>query len=327
MTIRTGLLAAAAVIALWPGAATAQDTDISGRVFYDLSDNGDGVAFDLKRFYVAVDHRFNSVVSANLTTDFQYAARDGATDFFVKKAYLQAKPSDALTLRVGAADMPWISYVDGFYGYRWVEKTLIDRTDFGHSSDWGVHALGEFGDGAISYAISAVDGGGHRNPSKSSSVDLEGRIGAKLSDLHFGIGGYSGKRGQDVPGKPALHTARRANATLAYTPKSYRIGIEVFAAENWDNVITMARDRSRGYSVFASRAFNDKISVFARHDRVEPARLTAPTRDESYFNAGAAYSPVRNVDVAVVYKRDTIDVAGARRQVSNEVGVWGQLRF
>jgi hypothetical protein len=327
MTIRTCLLVGAAMIALLPGAAAAQETKISGRVFYDVTDNADGVGFDLERFYVALDHRFNEVLSANLTTDLQYSSRTGESDFFVKKAYLQAKPSDALTLRVGAADLPWISYVDGFYGYRWIEKTLIDRTDFGNSSDWGVHALGEFKDGAVSYAISAVDGGGHRDPSKSTSVDLEGRIGAKLSDLHFGVGGYSGKRGQDVPGTPALRTARRLNAALAYTPKSYRIGLEVFAAENWENVITLLPDRSRGYSVFGSHTLNDKLSLFARHDRVRPTRITDPSRDERHFNVGAAYSPVRNVDFAVVYKRETVETAGARRQTSNEVGLWGQLRF
>ena len=52
----------------------------------------------------------------------------------------------------------------------------------------------------------------------------------------------------------------------------------------------------------------------------------ALAREDSYFNLGAAYTPVRNVDLALVYKRQTRDTATAR-QVSDEVGVFGQLRF
>jgi len=64
------------------------DTTIGGLVFFDVSNislqNEDktgkkvdtppnGFGFDVKRFYLIVDHRFNEVWSANLTTDAQYS--------------------------------------------------------------------------------------------------------------------------------------------------------------------------------------------------------------------------------------------------------------
>ena len=139
------------------------NTSISGRMYFDASNinasnnglktttatnatsgatNGNGTNFDIKRFYVGIDHTFDSVFSANVTTDVTYDGTTGASQIFIKKAYLQAKIDPALTIRVGAADMPWIPYVEGLYGYRYLEKTMIDRTSFGTSSDWGVHALG-----------------------------------------------------------------------------------------------------------------------------------------------------------------------------------------
>ena len=56
-----------------------------------------GTQTELKRFYVGVDHKFNDMFSANITTDFRYNANGTSKDVlvYVKKAFLQAKPSNA----------------------------------------------------------------------------------------------------------------------------------------------------------------------------------------------------------------------------------------
>ncbi|KAG1254303.1 hypothetical protein G6F68_010914 [Rhizopus microsporus] len=121
-------------------------------MFFDLTNidktsNGkdtaaSGTGLDVKRFYLTVDHKFNDIWSANLTTDFQYSSAIGNTELFVKKAYVQGSFDPAFNLRVGAADMPWIPYVEKFYGMRYVENTLTDRLKYGNSSDWGLHGFG-----------------------------------------------------------------------------------------------------------------------------------------------------------------------------------------
>ena len=57
-----------------------------------------------------MNHKFNDTYSANITTDFQYDATNKVTEVYIKKAYVQGKYSDALTLRLGSADMPWVGY-------------------------------------------------------------------------------------------------------------------------------------------------------------------------------------------------------------------------
>ena len=126
------------------------DTKVSGKMFIDFtninqhnSDTGktdaSGTGLDVKRFYLSVDHQFNDVWSADLTTDFNYVSNDGETNLFVKKAYVQAKFDQAAVFRAGSADMPWIPFVENYYGYRYVESTLVDRLKFGNSADWGLH--------------------------------------------------------------------------------------------------------------------------------------------------------------------------------------------
>ncbi|MEI9932138.1 MAG: hypothetical protein WDM89_16745 [Rhizomicrobium sp.] len=124
------------------------NTTIGGTAFIDFSDiehkvsgvkqADTGTNFDVKRFYVAIDHKFDDVWSANVTTDVTYDSTTKASQVFLKKAWLQAKVfGDMFDVRVGSSDLPWIPFVESLYGYRYVENTLIDRTKFGTSTDWG----------------------------------------------------------------------------------------------------------------------------------------------------------------------------------------------
>ena len=196
-----------------------------------------GIGLDVTRFYVGVNHVFDDTYSANVTTDFQYSSTVGATEVFVKKAYLQAKFSNAFTLRAGSADMPWIPFVEGLYGYRYVAKTLNDLEGTANPADWGVHALGTFGNGVVSYAVSAVNGGGYKNPTRSKNVDFEGRLSVvPVSGLTFAVDFYNGKRGKETALDPAENTFTRVNFLAAYVGENFRVGAEYYVAHNLNDV-------------------------------------------------------------------------------------------
>src|SRR5258707_6562156 len=120
----------------------AENTTIGGRVFFDVSHiklqkesttgakidtPPTGTGFDVKRFYLIVDHRFNDVWSANLTTDAQFTTASTATittasgtttvltnqnssggvsEVFIKKLYLEGKFNNLLVVHAGSYDMP-----------------------------------------------------------------------------------------------------------------------------------------------------------------------------------------------------------------------------
>jgi hypothetical protein len=345
------------------------DTKISGKAFFnvsnidqrstDLAGNTtknvqDGTQTELKRFYLGVDHKFSDIFSANITTDFRYNANGTSKDVlvYVKKAFVQAKLNDAFAVRIGAADLPWVPFVEGLYGYRFVENTLIDRTKFGTSSDWGVHVLGSFGKGLVSYQLSAIDGAGYKTLSRSSNtIDLEGRVSANpIKDVTLAVGGYTGKLGKSNDTVNVEHRATRFNAVAAYTNKRIRAGVEYFSAKNWNNIQTAplpgvpavtANDSAHGWSAFGSFAFTPKISAFGRYDWVRPTKNTVALTDgpvkNHYFNLGVDYKPVPPLDFALVYKRDRANngfistsngtIGGLDRGTYSEIGLFGQLAF
>lgn len=370
------------------------NTSISGRMYFNASNItqksdgktvGKSTAFDIKRFYFGVDHKFNNIFSANLTTDVSLISNNfssagttaaGATGtafpktvgetLYIKKAYLQASLSKAINFRAGAADLPWVPFDEDLYGYRFVENTLIDRTGFGTSADWGVHAFGTLAGGHITYAIAAIDGAGYRNPLRSKTIDFEGRIAANYKGFTAAVGGYTGKRGANTdnpytPANPAaaatpvplqldtnvntLHTAQRFDALVAYVSPRFRLGGEYFYAKNWNRVTSVTEDTSEGYSGWGSVYFAKQFSLFGRYDHVRPSKhLGVPELKESYFNAGLNWEPVKIVDLALVYKRDRVAngyfspsnanpsnaafaIGGRDHGSYDEIGIFGQFRF
>lgn len=321
-------------------AKVVNDTTLSGKMFFDLTNvsvenNGvktaaSGTGFDVKRFYLGVNHVFNDVWSANLTTDFQYVSSlDSAADIYVKKAYIQGKFNDAFVVRAGSADLPWVPYVEDQYGFRYVENVLVDRLKFGTSADWGLHAGGVFGGGMANYAVSVVNGGGYKNPSRSKSMDVEGRVAfTPIDGLVIAAGGYSGDLGKETQTVSALHNATREDVMVAYSTKAFRVGAEYFRASNWNNVLTPASDSASGYSVWGSAGLGSTgLTAFARYDRADLSKDLNPNLKDTYYNVGLEYAVNKNFRLAGVYKRDKRDDNATINLVTREFGVWGEVKY
>ena len=327
--------------------STTQD-QTSGNV--DKDPNGYGL--DVTRAYFIVNHTFDDVWSANLTTDFNLgkytltgtdttsgdpvtvSGNAPETQLFVKKVYVQGKFDPMAILRVGSSDMPWIPFAEGVYGYRFVENTLIDRSGFGNSADWGVNLNG--GNDFVNYSLSVVNGGGYKNPSRSKSMDEEGRVAFTPLDgaLTIALGAYTGKRGLDTEAKPALNTASRQDLLVAWKNSGLTVGLEWFSADKWNDVQNAgATTKSDGTSVFASFDIpSTDYSVFGRFDTVKPTKDTDSTQKDQYYNVGFAWKSNKNITWALAYKSDKVTDNLKHKVDDNdlktqEVGIWAQIKY
>lgn len=323
------------------------NTTIGGKMYVDFtnidqknSDTGktaaSGTGLDVKRFYLSVTHNFNDIWSANLTTDFNYVGSDGETNLFVKKAYVQGKFDQAAVLRLGSADMPWIPFVENYYGFRYVENTLTDRLKYANSADWGIHLGGDIGASkSLNYAVSVVNGNGYKNPGRSKGVDVEGRVGfVPFENTIVAVGGYSGKLGKDVQGVPSTNTATRGDVLIAYASKQFRLGAEYFTASNWNNVLTPYTDKADGYSVWGSVAVADGVNLFARYDSAKLSKDRDHEAKDSYYNAGVEFQITKGFKLAGVWKHEKADKtvgtpvpAHVQNVKTNEIGVFGEVAF
>jgi len=327
-------------------------TTVGGRMFADLSskDNKDdgtgvkssdsGIGTDAKRFYLIANTTFNSVWSAKFETDIGDAGAK-RYDVFVKNAYLQAKLDDAAIFRIGAADAPWTSFVDMLYGQRYIENAFTDSLSFANTADWGMHFLGSAAGNLVSYAFSVVNGKGYSSPSRSKTVDFEGRVSIEpVEGLTFGIGGYSGKRGLETDAAPAKHTASRFDAVANWVVGPVKIGGEYFTAHDWNQVTTVAQDKADGYSGWLQLKVARDWTLFDRYDSANPSKDLKPALKYDYDNVGVQWQVAKPVMASLVYKyaevkNGTLSTsngtigstkAGADGKY-NEVGLWFSYDF
>lgn len=319
----------------------------------DTAPTGNG--FDIKRLYLIVDHKFNDVWAADLTTDAQFTAAStttvttppapgsttpgtatvitnantgNVTAVMIKKLYLEGAFDKLFVLCIGSYTSPWAPFIESAYGYRYVEKTTLDRLGFAQTADWGLHASGVYGANLLNYQLSIVNGGGYKNPTRTKDVDFEGRVGSSpLPWLTLGVGFYSGHLGQINATNENFpkHTATRADAMLAVNVQGIRLGGEWYQAKNFKTVnnaatsnyntsaivntatVGSADDKANGYSTWVSYDFNSQWQAFARYDNSKLSANINPNLHDDYFNLGAAYKPIKPLDIAVVYKNEKVE--------------------
>lgn len=347
-------------------------TTVGSQVFADFSyidqkSNGvktdaSGVGTDVKRGFIIVDHTFDDIWSANLTTDFNYSSTANATQVFVRRLYLQAKLSDAFQARLGSATLPWVPYAESFYGYHWVEEVLVGRLNFGTTDDWGLHASGELADKTVNYQLSVVNGNGFKNTTRSKTVDVEGRIGyAPIQEVTLSAGFYSGKRGQETSSRGADNSATRLDAMATFVNTTWRFGVEYMYAKDWgaggagttepgpaEVIVGPAEDKAEAYSVWGVYNFDPSWSAFARFDYSKPSKDLNPDLKDTYFNAGVAWHANKYIDFAFAVKHEQVDngtistlngnlsripggfdgvIGGTRDGTYTEGGVWVLVNF
>lgn len=322
------------------------NTKVGGLVFFDLtnitnknagvSNAQNGFHFDIKRFYLTIDHQFNDVYSAHLTTDATYdtsqcdgvsagppascsSTGSSTSQLYIKKAFLEANYAQLFDVRLGSADMPWIPFAESVYGYRYIENTLIDRFKYGNSADWGANINGSAGDNLkFEYSVSAVNGAGYKKPAfglgtnRSDGMDFEGRVDIRWDGFVLGAGGYDGKLGKELTPDTTHHDYTRFDAIAGYAFNGFNIGLEYFTEKNFDTISVAPgapTDHGNGYSAFAAYKFTPEWAVFGRYDWAKPEAGTGcstcqPHYSNRYFNVGVQYSPYQMIDLSLVYKND-----------------------
>jgi hypothetical protein len=309
-----------------------------------------GIGLDVKRFYLIVDHRFDDVWAMEFNSDAQFTTAatttvstpgggttsaltsqttsGGATSLFIKKLYLEGNFAKAFNLHIGSYTSPWAPFVESVYGYRYIEKTSLDRLGFANTADWGLNATGVFGANLVNYSLSVVEGAGFKNPTRTKDVDVEGRVAVNpLEWLTLGAGFYVGHLGQITATNENFpkNTASRADSLVGIHIAGIRFGVEYNQVKNFKTVNSVAgaqygnsavvntatlgplNDKAINFATFASYEFNDHWQVFGRFDDTKLSSDVSPNLRDEYWHAGAAYKPIKPIDIALVVKNEKVE--------------------
>lgn len=259
--------------------------------------------FDIRRVYLTADYDINSKVHVNVNLANEgNVLGDGSRAFYLKGANITFK--DIFTgsnLIIGQQTTPTFATTPGSestWGYRFVEKTIMDMRGIASSNDLGVGLEGKYMDGNFGYNILYGNNNGAKleiSPSTSAANahrlygDVYGRFLNKQIIVQL-YGDYSSCDSTKNPKYNKNKSYTSTNTTFkvfaAYTGKLFTLGGEWFAQTQANGAVnsdsTIRNVAPTGFSVFANvPLINDKdtskktnlgaiLSVFARYDSYNP---------------------------------------------------------
>ncbi|MDA0333697.1 MAG: hypothetical protein O2782_00865 [bacterium] len=261
----------AALLAFPALRADAGEGKVSGHMFGDYysvlsADDGEAKlpekqnAFQLRRVYFTYD----SNLSERFDVRFRLEANDAGFGSgskmvpFVKNAYLKWKGALGGDLYIGESGTPTWKLAETVWGYRSIEKTVLDRNSIGSSADIGLALKGHAG--SASYHLMVANGPGQKpegdngkklyasvqlQPGESNRLELYGDLDMLPGGDSFTLKAFAGRMGSGFQG-----------------------GLEVFTRVDREaSASDPGADRTRsGLSAFGSLPVADSWRGFARLD-------------------------------------------------------------
>ncbi|MEO5906096.1 MAG: hypothetical protein ABIQ11_05185 [Saprospiraceae bacterium] len=275
----------------------------------------DVYAFGLRRAYLGYDYQWSPQFSASVLlegNDLLQAPRGDRT-VTIKSLHVRWKNiyPDA-DLLVG--QMPTLAFSfmsEKIWGYRSVEKTIMDQRGVRSSSDMGVALMGKVDSlGSFGYNIMIGNGSGTRPEELTQTGKhkiYSGEIYGYFLDRKLVLDLYADYL-TGVNDRTVLTLKGFAGVQLP----AFTFGAEIFSLTQ-NNLKTDGSDvNPLGYSIFARAPIvKDKLTVFARYDSFDPDNAyrtqDAPTAylganmfrhySEGFFVAGLDFAPHKSVHI------------------------------
>lgn len=271
---------------------------ISCKNFFEYNyqlENGhsDKNGFEIRRAYLTYRNNITKNMALKFTADVARPKDDSLnTNLFV---YLKNASLTWITaygqLIFGMQSMNLFNVQEKNWGYRFVEKSAMDKNKFGSSADLGIGYANQFSkDIYVSYLI--TNGSGY----KKSETDAY----KKLSLLFvYGNKKLNKKNGFNV-GTAASYEPYKDSKTESiiiagvfsgFAINNFRMGAEL-------NYRTHSGNKENQYltSVYGTYKFTGKYEIFGRIDQF------STEKDENYLITGFIYTPFKKFQIAPNYR-------------------------
>jgi hypothetical protein len=261
---------------------------------YDLSTDADFNAFEITRNYIDIKYNYNDNIRFRLTPDF-FRQGGGPLTGIIKYAYVEFKNPLGLTnqtLRIGMNPTAWESYMNDWWGYRWIERVPSGTWKMTISSDLGITLLGSLLDKAVSYQISVANGEGYsgdaeQDSAKSFEATLE-LFPVQSFPLHF-FGHLRLKQDvSEVESKNNFYAG-----AVYYKDSTLRLGAEYMVGQQLEN--------NNSLLSFIGSIKIDQIFILGRYDIFDPSD-DVEGNNQHLLIAGVGYQLSKNVQAMLDVK-------------------------
>ncbi len=314
-------------------AQSADRLKFSGLMFGDYFYNVDQIdntkkdinGFQFRRIYITTDYSISQSFTSRfrLEADQSALSSNGKITVFVKDAWLTWKNVfDGSNLIMGISPTPAFEVSEKAWGYRSIEKTIMDLNKIVSSRDLGIDLKGKLVEsGKISYWIKIGDNSAN-NPEVNKYKRFYASIHFKpVKNFEFTL--YTDfasapKKKDKINGILKSNNAFVAAAFFGYSNEKLNFGMDSFiravqnnyAASSASELLTQ---KSYGISAWFNANLNEKIGLITRFDIFDPNSDLSSDRSQLYiagldFRADDNVSIMPNLEVKTVQNGSSRDV-------------------
>lgn len=277
----------------------------------------DFTSFEFRRIYLGYDYDISEHFATQLLLAYEGSTftSDGYRAFYIKAANVRWKNIfHNADLVMGQMSTPTFATTsEPVWGYRSLEKTIMDMRKIGGSNDVGISLQGKFNDkGSSGYNFMIGNGSGAK-PEADKFKKFYGDVYFKFADQKLILD--LGADNEWSQTKPYHKSKTTYKGFLAYQTSKFTAGIEAFGQVQKNNTIyteeapSTVKDTvnavASGISFFARGTISKKLGFVLRYDHYNPDRKFSADNvyassytgvyTESFLLAGLDFTPVKNV--------------------------------
>ena len=261
-----------------------------------------GNAFDIRRVYFGYTYQFSRNVSSKIELAQEGGGNvltDGHLAFYLKNANISIDnvvPNG--TVIIGEQNTPtFATFTEHIWGYRSIEKTLLDMRHIGGSYDLGVALKGNFDSNGVFGYYFMVGNGTGANVENNKFKKLYGELHAKLLNKKLLLEAYA-----DYEGGTQNQDKTTLKGFVGYQNTNLTVGVSAF--KQWrKNALTvgtnMLNETPTGISFFAHGTLvPGKLNGFVRQDLYNPdTKKNYIGYKENFTLFGLDYKVTKMVDL------------------------------
>jgi hypothetical protein len=280
-------------------------------------------AFDIRRVYLGYDYNFTKNIAAQLLLSHENGSPsngdvviDQNRGLYIKAANVRFKNAVPMsTLIIGQQGTAAFALTEQVWGYRSVEKTMMDFRGMAQSNDLGIQLTGNIdNEKMIGYSAMISNGNGAK-AENDKYKKFAGEVNANLMENKIILEAYADYTDL-APTKDSLGSHDRSNATIkgmaAYMSDPITIGAEyaLQTMSGQSRYVAYGDAAQSGLSVFARGYILPKqLNWFARFDMFDPdtkavqtniVTRTASSVRESFITAGIDWIPDAAANVHIM---------------------------
>ena len=300
-------------------------------------------AFQFRRIYFTYDNTISEKFSSRFRLEADQVARtsDSKISVFVKEAYLKWKGIfNGSDFFFGIHPTPAFGVSEDAWGYRSLEKTIMDLRGIVPSRDLGVALKGKFDEDArFNYWVMVGNNSGNRpETDKYKRFYLLFHV-KPVEGMQFTVYGDYADRGNitdpystSTPKQSVSNGSFTTGAFVGYEQAGvFSVGIEGFLQvrqNGFNNTAAGSLDdlKGSGVSLFGSVSVQSDLDIVGRYDFYDPNTDSNVKGDARHFILwGVAWKPDKNVSIMPNLQVETYQSVQNGRSI--DPSVTGRLTF